>query len=163
MNIFYLHSDPKKAAGYHYNRHVVKMPLEAAQMLCTAHHVLGEEHDYDTSYIPYKKVHVNHPSSIWVRSNAENYVWTYQYMMALGKEYSRRYGKVHKTIMTCRDLLYTLPKFIPMKQFIEPPQCMPDEYKVDNNSIKAYWNYYIHDKKRIITKTEQAYESIPTI
>ena len=49
MNIFYLHPDPVKAAQYHYNRHVVKMPLEAAQMLCTAHHVIGEEYDYDTS------------------------------------------------------------------------------------------------------------------
>jgi hypothetical protein len=133
------------------------MPLEAAQMLCTAHHALGEEHDYDTSYIPYKKVHVNHPSSIWVRSNAENYVWAYQYMMALGKEYSKRYNKVHKTIMTCRDLLYTLPKYIPMESFTEPPQCMPDEYKVEGDSIAAYWNYYIHDKKRIITKDEKAF------
>ena len=34
MNIFYLHPDPVKAAQYHYNRHIVKMPLEAAQMLC---------------------------------------------------------------------------------------------------------------------------------
>ena len=47
MNIFYLHPDPVKASTYHYNRHVVKMPLEAAQMLCTAHHVIGEEYDYE--------------------------------------------------------------------------------------------------------------------
>ena len=106
MNIFYLHPDPFVAAKYHYNRHVVKMPLEAAQMLCTAHHVLGEEYEYDTSYVPYKKAHVNHPSTIWVRSSLDNYNWTYQYMMALGDEYTNRYGKRHLTIEKCRDVLY---------------------------------------------------------
>ena len=38
MNIFYLDSDPVKAAQIQYNKHVVKMILESAQMLCTAHH-----------------------------------------------------------------------------------------------------------------------------
>ena len=40
MNIFYLHRDPVKAAVVQYNKHVVKMILESAQMLCTAHHLL---------------------------------------------------------------------------------------------------------------------------
>ena len=39
MNIFYLHKDPVKAAQVQYDKHVVKMILESAQMLCTAHHV----------------------------------------------------------------------------------------------------------------------------
>ena len=39
MNIFYLHEDPKVAASYFYDKHKVKMILECAQMLCTAHHV----------------------------------------------------------------------------------------------------------------------------
>jgi len=45
--------------------------------------------------------------------------------------------------------------------FIEPPQCMPDEYKVLNNSLKAYWNYYINDKKSIINKNEKPYIKYP--
>ena len=40
MNIFYLDKCPVKAAQVQYNKHVVKMILESAQMLCTAHHVL---------------------------------------------------------------------------------------------------------------------------
>ena len=44
MNIFYLSHDPKKAAQYQYNKHVVKMILETAQLLCTAHHELGSNH-----------------------------------------------------------------------------------------------------------------------
>ena len=90
-----------------------------------------------------------------VRSSAEQYIWTYNYMMALGKEYNKRYGKTHLTIDKCRDVLYPLPKYISMKQFEEPPQCMPDEYKVPGDSIMAYWNYYEQDKYKIANKDEK--------
>ena len=65
MNIFYLDKDPVKAAKLQYNKHVVKMILESAQMLSTAHHCHGL--DYETEWVPYKKAHVNHPSTRWVR------------------------------------------------------------------------------------------------
>ena len=35
MNIFVLDEDLDKCAEYHVDKHIVKMPLEAAQMLCT--------------------------------------------------------------------------------------------------------------------------------
>ena len=44
MNLFYLDEDMDKCAEYHVDKHIVKMPLEAAQLLCTAiwvDHVLG--------------------------------------------------------------------------------------------------------------------------
>ena len=47
MNIFYLHKDPVIAAKVQYNKHVVKMILESAQMLCTAHHHYAEQYDYE--------------------------------------------------------------------------------------------------------------------
>ena len=37
MNIFALDLNPKKASVYHTDKHVVKMILESAQMLCAAH------------------------------------------------------------------------------------------------------------------------------
>ena len=40
MNIFYLDKDPVKAAEMSCDKHVVKMILESAQMLCTAKRVL---------------------------------------------------------------------------------------------------------------------------
>ena len=40
MNIFYVHFDPGIAARSLCDKHVVKMVLESAQMLCTAHRVL---------------------------------------------------------------------------------------------------------------------------
>jgi hypothetical protein len=149
MNIFYLHSDPKVAASYFYDKHKVKMILECAQMLCTAHIALGNED------VPYKKSHLNHPSSVWARANNENYQWLYNHMLALGEEYTKRYKRTHLTITKCKDILAVAPLNIPTGSFNEPPQCMPDEYKVDNDSVSAYWNYYEQDKYKIANKNEQ--------
>ena len=130
MNIFYLDKCPDKAAKLQYNKHVVKMILESAQMLCTAHHHYAEKLGYDNSYIPYKKAHYNHPSTIWCRQNSRQYYWLFHHMIALGNEWS------------------------------QPPQAMPDEYKHED-SIIAYWQYYINDKSHIAAKTEKKYERIP--
>ena len=40
MNIFVLDTNPKICAQYHVDKHVVKMILELAQILSTAHRVL---------------------------------------------------------------------------------------------------------------------------
>ena len=140
MNIFYLHPDPNKAAAYHYDKHKVKMILEAAQMLCTAHH-----HYDNGDNVPYKKAHYNHPSTIWCRTNKAQYLWLYNHMLALGKEYTNRYNKTHLTITKCKDILATPPPGIPTGTFEEPPQCMPDEYK-STDTIEAYRNYYMGEK-----------------
>ena len=95
MNIFYLHSDPVKAAKIQYNKHVVKMILESAQMLCTAHHHYAELLEYKSDYVPYKKAHYNHPSTIWCRQNVKQYYWLYNHMIALSNEYTKRYSKEH--------------------------------------------------------------------
>jgi hypothetical protein len=155
MNIFYLHPDPAKAASFFYDKHKVKMILESAQMLCTAHHHYGELLGYKPDYVPYKKAHYNHPSTIWCRQNVKQYYWLYNHMLALGKEYTKRYGKYHLTISKCRDALEICPFGMPDGEFSEPPQCMPDEYKVPGDSITAYWNYYEQDKYKVANKNEQ--------
>jgi hypothetical protein len=153
MNLFYLDRDPVTAASYHYDKHKVKMVLEAAQMLCTAHHCYGDEELKDL--IPYKQAHLNHPSTIWVRKSRTTYFWAYEYMMALGREYTKRYDKEHLTIIKCRDFLSQYPRYTQGDDWCEPPQCMPDEYKVEGDSISAYWNYYEGDKYKIANKNEQ--------
>ena len=132
MNIFYLDKDPVKAAKLQYNKHVVKMILESAQMLCTAHHHYAEELGYDNSYIPYKKAHYNHPSTIWTRQNSRHYYWLFHHMLALGEEYTKRYNKKHLSITKCFDALKNCPVGMPLGgKFNQPPQAMPDEYKRD--------------------------------
>ena len=152
MNIFYLHKDPVIAAKVQYNKHVVKMILESAQMLCTAHHHYDENTD-----VPYKKAHYNHPSTIWVRESNEHYDWLYKHMLALGNEYNKRYNREHLSITKCAWILWERPYGIPSKGFTQPPQCMPDEFK-DECSIKAYWNYYIGEKYTVANKNEKIYE-----
>ena len=93
MNIFYLDECPDKAARLQYNKHVVKMILESAQMLCTAHHIYGN--DWQRDNVPYKQAHLNHPSTMWTRLCRANYMWLYNHMIALGDEYTKRYGKTH--------------------------------------------------------------------
>ena len=111
--------------------------------------------------IPYKVAHKNHPSTIWVRQSASHYLWLYYHMLALGDEYTKRYGKTHLTITKCKDVLAKYPGGIFNVGFSEPPQCMPDEYK-HKSAIHAYWNYYIGDKSAICnTKKEKLYTKIP--
>jgi len=154
MNIFYLDKDPVKAAQAQYNKHVVKMILESAQMLCTAHHVYGNPDD-----VPYKQAHLNHPSTIWVRENSLHYDWLYEHMIALGNEYTKRYGKQHLSITKCKIPLSNQPENIPHEEFEQPPQCMPDEFK-DECSVQAYWNYYIGEKHTVANqKTEKIYDT----
>ena len=154
MNIFYLSTDPEKAAKYMYNKHVVKMILESAQLLCTAH-VISDGENAD---VPYKVTHKNHPSAIWARESTSNYKWLYDHMIALGEEYTRRYGKKHLTILKCSGVLSKTPANVTKTELTPMPQCMPDQYKVPGNSVEAYWNYYEAEKVNV----KNANESIIT-
>ena len=136
MNIFYLDSDPYVAAQMQCDRHVVKMIVETAQLLSTAHAELDGESP------AYRPTHKNHPSAVWVRSSAYAYAWAWRHLKALGDEYAERYGKVHKTIREHLYALQRLPTAIKRSgPFVEPPQCMPDEYKRDD-AVLAYQLYY---------------------
>ena len=159
MNIFYLDKCPDKAARLQYNKHVVKMILESAQMLCTAHHCYGDKDQVEN--VPYKQAHLNHPSTIWTRRSKSTYMWLYNHMIALGDEYKKRYGKTHLSITKCKDFLAIPPRHIQGDDWCQPPQAMPDEYK-DPCSIQAYWNYYIGEKHIVANlKTEKLYERRP--
>ena len=143
MNIFYLDEDPAIAAQMMCDKHVVKMILESAQMLSTAHRVLDGD-EYANSVGMYKMAHKNHPSTIWVRTSARNYVWLWLHMTALMKEYTHRYGKHHATERLINPL-YDLPENITHGEFTDPPQCMPDYCKNDD-TVEAYRSYYINEK-----------------
>ena len=159
MNIFYLHKDPVEAAKLQYNKHVVKMILESAQMLCTAHHCYGDKDQVEN--VPYKQAHLNHPSTIWTRRSKSTYMWLYNHMIALGDEYKKRYGKTHLSITKCKDFLAIPPRYIQGDDWCQPPQAMPDEYKTEC-SIQAYWNYYIGEKHVVVNHNkEKPYEQRP--
>ena len=161
MNIFYLDHDVTECAKMHNDKHVVKMILEYAQLLSTAHRILdGTELSVLSATGRKKKVwqlpdnrdsvlysctHANHPSAIWVRQSDKNYDWLFAMFQALMTEYTHRYDKVHAT-SRLEQYLAQLPKNIPQKGFTEPTPAMPDEVKIPGDSIKSYRNYYINNK-----------------
>jgi len=144
MNIFYLDEDPKTCAEAHCDKHVVKMILEYAQILSTAHRVI----DFETSWHDslYKKTHINHPSTKWARETDKNYIWLHLLWVHLCQEYTHRYLKTHKTWSRLKDYLNKEPQNIISGGFSEPPQCMPIELK-EKTSVLAYRNYYITSKR----------------
>lgn len=135
MNVFYLDHDPIVAAQLQNDKHVVKMVLESAQLLSTAHHIHSSEHKHRV----YSMTHVNHPSAIWARSNAACYDWLARHMSALADEYRYRYGREHEC-MRLMPYLWCNP--CPVGALTQPPQCMPDACKVQGDSVAAYRNYY---------------------
>ena len=140
MNIFYLHAEPKVCAQYHVDKHVVKMILETAQLLSTTHWMTGSEG-------PYRQTHKNPPSAIWTRSNKANYTWLCKLGMELGKEYTHRYGKIHKTQKHLEWLSTNVPN-IPDCKFTQPTLAMPEVFMCDN-SLLAYRKYYTYGKKHL--------------
>lgn len=146
MNLFYLDECLKKNAEYHVDRHTVKMILESAQLACSAHWFHCVE-------APYRKTHINHPTSIWVRSSLTNYLWCVEYGLSLCKEYTYRYGKVHKTENILKWLKIRLPPIQDIG-FTKFALAMPDEYKLDC-PIQSYRNYYKGDKSHLFNWTKR--------
>lgn len=144
MNIFFLSLNPEEAAKLHCDKHVVKMIIETAQLLYSAHWVLNPEGLHEKAY---KLAHKNHPCSIWVRQSITNYMWLSSLGWWLCKEYQYRYGenKEHKTQNHIEWLIEHPPKSIPNLGFSKPAQAMPDEYKRED-TIEAYKTFYIESK-----------------
>jgi hypothetical protein len=141
MNIFLLDTDPYKCAVYHNDKHVVKMILETAQLLCGVHWVLDSE-------APYKLSHKNHPCAIWTRECIENYVWLCDLGLALSKEYSHRYNKRHKSqdiIEWCYDNKPSLRTNGDITPFA---LAMPDECKI-GDAVESYREYYMTEKRSL--------------
>lgn len=166
MNIFYLDKNQTLCAQYHVDRHCVKMILEYAQLLSTAHRVLdGVETagfsasgrkkkvwKLNSSYdgILYSATHINHPSAIWARKSKANYHWLCIMLRELCKEYTYRYGKVHKVERDgLMEVLYSSPVNISSNEFTEPTPAMPQEFKVPGNSVLSYHSYYNGSKTRL--------------
>jgi len=166
MNIFFLSANPVEAARSHLDKHVVKMILEYAQLLSTAHRVIdGKETivlsksgrkkkvwqlDDERDSLLYAATHINHPSAIWSRQNKLNYDYLYALFVATCDEYTYRYGKVHLTDSKLRNLLKEFPKNIKdtnqSQVWHGPTPAMPDECKVAGDHLASYRKYYI-DKK----------------
>ncbi len=139
MNIFVLDTDPKTCAVYHNDKHVVKMILETAQLLCGVHWVNGGE-------APYKLSHKNHPSAIWARECIENYIWLCDLGLELCNEYTYRYGKRHKSQDIIEWCLLNAPSLATKGDITPFALAMPDECKI-GDAVASYRAYYMVEKR----------------
>lgn len=154
MNIFFLSLNPKEAARLHCDKHVVKMILETAQLLYSAHWLLNPENLHEKAY---KLAHKNHPCSKWVRESVSNYMWLCALGWWLCKEFNYRYEKIHKTEYHIVWLIHNAPKSIPIIGFTTPAQAMPDIYK-QQDTILAYQTFYLESKfkqRQIVNYTKR--------
>ena len=151
MNIFYLHENPKICAEMHLDKHCVKMLVEYAQIMSTAHReldIISKNSLMDVTL--YKSTHKNHPTNVWVQQSKENYEWLYEMWCCLHKEFQIRYGKDHMSFVKLKGILREVPENIPDAPFTQPLQAMPDDVK-NIDSITAYRDYYIKYKKSFAT------------
>lgn len=147
MNIFMLDKSPQKAAQAHCDKHVVKMILEYAQLLSTAHRLLDGD---DVPEVLYKPTHKNHPSAIWARESQANYRWLYDCFVSLCDEYTERYGKTHATDTKLRHVLHSVPKALLATDATPLRLAMPDEYK-KSCPVESYRAYYRGEKEYMAT------------
>ncbi|CAB4121887.1 hypothetical protein UFOVP26_41 [uncultured Caudovirales phage] len=145
MNIFVLDYEPSEAARLHLDKHIVKMPLETAQILSTVQHQFGNQAQY-------KPTHANHPCTIWARRSKENYEWLVELGLELCAEYSYRYGKRH-ACQSVIESIWTPPQAIGVG-LTAFAQAMPDECK-HPDAVTAYRNYYRLHKAHIASWTHR--------
>jgi hypothetical protein len=147
MNIFVTDECPEKSAIVLPDRHIVKMPIECAQMLAYViqYHNMGTLPKKDGS--PYSTESIarrNHPCTQWALKNSQNALWLIHHGRALCTEYTFRYNKIHGSARAIETALIKFDQLsiILNKQLIFT-RAMPDELKNDTSipTFDAYKKY----------------------
>jgi hypothetical protein len=173
MNIFALHPKPRKAARWHADRHVVKMILETAQLLYTAHWVLcypaltekGCRALLATLSAPpwmlgapkggYRPTHANHPCAVWARQTLGNYRWLVELGLELAREYTHRYGRIHACVVHLEWLEANEPWGIRRVPRRTPFACAMPEYIEGLTPVERYQEYYRKEKQHLLQYTRR--------
>lgn len=143
MNRFILADTPEDIAKYLCDKHVVKMPLEEAQMLSSVVRRCNPE--YADAHGLYRLAHANHPCTLWAGRTRANYSFALSLLEAMLSEYTHRYGKVHASQRLCAALSGAI-SFIPEGDLTKHPECFgtrselvsDDAWPVD--SYRAYYH-----------------------
>jgi hypothetical protein len=111
VNFFYLDRDPKICAQNYCNKHIIKIPIEIAQILSKIHYELKSDIDYSTIYNNSRVVKNTLGPYLWALESYDNYIWTCQLSLELINEYKYRYNKSeHKTEKILLSLLGNPPE-----------------------------------------------------
>jgi hypothetical protein len=142
MNIFVLDEDPEVAAEMTCDKHVVKMTLESAQILCAVSHMHGIS-------APYRMTHAKHPCVVWTSASLKNWQWVLRNAYALAEQYTKRYSKRHASENVLDWILLNggVPKDGSLTSFV---QAMPEQYR-QADAVAAYRAYYKGEKAQFAT------------
>jgi hypothetical protein len=181
VNFFYLDKDPIKCAKYYCNKHVLKIPIEIAQILSKIHHELETGIDYCKIYKNSQVVKNTLGPYCWIKQSYDNYIWTSKLGLALINEYKLRYNKdTHKSEPILQYLADNPPKLpkIGITRFIgtnkydmfqyisnDPITCARYNYaemkcKNDKWNIHGPPNWYIEIEKYILDEKNKLIEKI---
>ncbi|NBO22875.1 hypothetical protein EBU94_06025 [bacterium] len=152
MNLFILDENPQKAARYHVDRHVVKMPTETAQMISFIYHDTEFWDDKIPDFMMgFSKTHYKHPCSIWMRESLENFLYACQLGMELYKEYQFRYNQPEKHLRARQIFEFALqtPPKLPKLGLTPFAQAMDEQYIKFSCPIQNYREYYREGKKHL--------------
>jgi hypothetical protein len=157
LNIFYLDECPQKAARMViWLRHVVKMPIESAQLLSNVvHKYVDDSGRYDI----YAETHKNHPCSLWALQSSDNIHWLVSHAVELCAVYSENYNKAHKSLRVielANDILFDV--IFPKNTLTPVALAMPELYKSDD-PVLSYRKYYLLDKFSKIDDVWTNYEA----
>jgi hypothetical protein len=148
MNIFILDHNPKQAAQWLCDKHMPKMALESAQLLCYPIEKQG------TLVPPYKtlpKTYHKHPCVTWLFKSKANYDWLCEHALEICLEYTARYNKLHKcqeVIEWCINNKPTLPNIGLTPFALAIKKETYQHLIVEGDAVQTYRNYYIADKAR---------------
>jgi hypothetical protein len=152
MNLFILDQDPFISATFHIDRHVVKMPTETAQMISFVYH----DQELWNKPIPdfvmkFSKSHYKHPCSVWIRESLSNFLYACTLGLALYQEYQYRYNnpEKHKRAFEIMKFGLTNPPNLPDKGLTKFALAMDETYKLCDNPIENYREYYRKGKQHL--------------
>ena len=154
MNLFILSLIQREIAEYMMDKHVSKILLEAAQMLCSAKRILDPD-DEETNQNLYKLAHKNHPVTIWCRKSKANFIWALDLAEELHKEWRFRYGhpdtKFHKSYLVTAYLREHMPSDDKFEEtgLTQFALAMPEQYKT-SDPVLSYRLYYMSEEKQKI-------------
>lgn len=143
MNIFILDTDMKQNAQYYCDKHLIKMILETAQLMCT---VVVE----NGGTAPYKPTHRNHPCTKWLMENGANWDILYNLVTELNNEYKYRFNKTinHKSYDVICNLIKPQYSNNIFTGYFNAVTSSIQRLCI-NDTIKAYRKYY-KEKQSII-------------
>ena len=140
MNIFAIEGEGNNidwiaSARSQDNYRVVKMILESCQILSTVLNEQGVE-------APYRSFNPKHPSCLWAAESSDNFEKLVLHCDAMLKEYTRRFGRVHKCrgVLTQITELYNAHRF-PQSEPTRLRMAMPDYFRGDS-IVESYRKFY---------------------